>query len=573
MRCLFRFLAGFYFIFLSYGSFASDLELRSSGNGILPAIARPKEFCTDVLGYTLSFNDFIDSKNKLIRYGDWLKWVNTQGLSSKQWLMAGIEAMKGAVAEGYKVCFPKWISDKHLASKLLVENFSQQPLKISFSGYENLSAKSLLKFAKKFRYLKELEIDNYQKLLPKEWKNFVSYLPNLELISLAGNEGITDGVLALLGRKSGKLRSLFLNRCPKITSGGLKQIARRNPKVEHLDITLCNNLKTDDLVFTVHCFKNLKSFHCMVMYPLGNEVILELSKCSQLRSLALFELDKPAEDSLVALLSSCPLEYLILPGIQFSVKMVKGLEKNCSLKTFYVNDVSALSPEDLKDLVGRNKGLYQLCLGNLDDADIVLEGITKKHSNLHCLSFPGCKHMDGEKFCETLLKLSCLQDLTLEIKDGLKDIHLRKMIKRVPHLKQLSIECPEISKQTAFQLFKQCGQLKKLFIKGLVFNDGLLGSLGKHCKQLTRLCIDGYGVTENGWATFLNACKNVKSLRLMNGRFKDSLLGPLFKHLESLFLVGCNRITEGGIKRLKLIAPALHVECFACKRVEDVASP
>ncbi|GAA0161291.1 ATP synthase [Lithospermum erythrorhizon] len=66
-----------------------------------------------------------------------------------------------------------------------------------------------------------------------------------------------DGLVRLTNRALGRLQSLSLLKCFKITSNSLKQVLQNNPSITKLSVTGCIKLRIDDLLCNLRVFKSV----------------------------------------------------------------------------------------------------------------------------------------------------------------------------------------------------------------------------------------------------------------------------------------------------------------------------
>lgn len=397
-------------------------------------------------------------------------------------------------------------------------------------------------------------------------------------LDLSGCTGVEGVGLACFGENSPNLVKVNLHGCGRLQSWAFQRLVCGCPLIEELDVSQCNLLTDHDMgVLATNCPRIIR-LNVKDAKQLSDIALVEVAKrCSALEWIDTSRSELPwkiTDVGILGLAENCPqLKTLIAQGcdqltdvamawigrgcqalthldlrncVKGSNAGVRALAEGCfALEHLDLTNMKGVTDTGVRALANNCPALKQLHLAGMfmltdgKKRDFGLEGLQALcgHArNIELLHVSGCFQVQkGALNCVARSAFAHkLLDLNLSGCPKLDDGAFKALMKRLPNLQALSVA--------------HCGES---------VTDGMVSSVGHHCRRLAKLDLTECVLLEKGGLrSVLLGCRKLVILNLTGCvKIDDFALMPLSEisqghfnpGLEELVLAGCPLIGDTGM--------------------------
>jgi hypothetical protein len=205
---------------------------------------------------------------------------------------------------------------------------------LDISGSTRVHDGAILSLARKCHKLTDVVLSGCSALTNVGISALASNCPQLHLVDVSRCSLMTDAGITALAHKCKHLRYLYMS-CTTITDVGLGEVARRSPKLTHVDVSNCS-----DIHDTGVCALG-RNCHALVLADVGwtgarDVGVIEIARnCPNMQWLGLANCFDVTDRSVVMLAQKCPdLRYINLSFTDVSAAGIATLRQSC----FFLDD-------------------------------------------------------------------------------------------------------------------------------------------------------------------------------------------------------------------------------------------
>jgi hypothetical protein len=351
----------------------------------------------------------------------------------------------------------------------------------------------------------------------------IKHLSNLTELDISWKTP-TDSIIDEITKHCKNLLVLDLSGCNEISEKAFellglgqnidKQGNLAPNRLMSLSLAWCKNLTDNAIEKIVLGCPNLTSFDASLCSHITNNGIMSLKNVKNLRRLVLSRNSQITTDAFEFLKECTMVQTLCLPDVE-------------------------LHDEKFSELAQYMPSLRSLVVsGCVNIGDNTLLALAKYATSLKALAANGCKLITDEGVITLVKNLNYIVSLSLA-EVSITDLGLKAIIDSCHSLQALTVSfCPYIS-DLGVTYVSKCAPLTN-------FEAGF-------CTQLSNL----------SFREVLRGCEMLKLVNFSSTEIDDELLDDVWmycKHLTSMEIRGCTKLTNEQIKKCELLSPSLQIK-------------